>query len=89
MVHPREGRSCTARVPYPPCARDFAFPTIVNTWLKLKEEVSGWPEGCDTPEQRQAHIDAYYAREGSRLDPTRIAKNPSRRALAKMMLNLM
>ena len=59
----------------------------MDTWLKLKEEASGWPKGCDTPKQRQAHIDAYYVREGIRLDPARIAKNPGQCALAKMMLN--
>ena len=39
------------------------------------------------PEQRQAHIDAYYACEGIRLAPTKIAKNPGQRQLAKLMLN--
>ena len=45
--------------------------------------------GCDTPEQRQAHLDAYYAHEGIRLNPTKIATNPGQRQLAKMMLNSM
>ena len=65
------------------------FRSYVDTWLQIKEEASGWPEGCTTPAQKQAHIDAYYAREGIRLDATKIEKNPGLRALAKMMLNSM
>ena len=32
-----------------------------NTWLKLKEEVSGWPAECTTADQRAAHVAAYQA----------------------------
>ncbi|XP_068720877.1 uncharacterized protein [Montipora capricornis] len=69
--------------------RTGLFQSYVDTWLQIKEEASGWPEGCTTPAQKQAHIDAYYAREGIRLDPAKIEKNPGLRALAKMMLNSM
>ena len=69
--------------------RTGLFKSYVDTWLKIKEEASGWPEGCITREQKQAHIDAYYAREGIRLDAHKIEKNPGLRALAKMMLNSM
>ena len=65
------------------------FQTYVDTWLKLKEEASGWPEGFDIPEQQQAHIDAYYAHESIRLDSTKIAKNTRQCAKGKMMLNSM
>ena len=63
------------------------FRFYVDIWLKIKEEASGWPEGCNTPAEKQAHIDAYHAREGIRLDASKIEKNPGLRALAKMMLN--
>ena len=72
-----------------PDTRMGLFWSYVDTWLKIKEETSGWPEGCITQEQKQAHIDAYYAREGIRLDAHKIEKNPGLRALAKMMLNSM
>lgn len=65
------------------------FRSYVDTWLKLKEEESGWREGCTTPAKKQAHIDAYYAQKGIRLDASKIEKNPGLRALAKMMLNSM
>ena len=73
-----------------PSTRDGLFKDYVNTWLKIKEEASGWPShvGDDPLKQRQ-HLTDYEAREGIRLDPTNIQKNPGLRALAKMMLNSM
>ena len=65
------------------------FADYVNTWLKIKQEASGWPADCITPEQRRAYIDAYEAREGIRLDVPHIEHNPGRRTLAKTMNNSM
>lgn len=62
------------------------FANYVNTWLKIKEEASGWPSGCDTPQQ---HLQNYQQHEHIALDPDRIAHNPGKRALAKLMLNSM
>ena len=66
------------------------FANYVNTWLKIKEEASGWPEyvGQDPVKQRK-HIADYYAREKIMLEPANIQKNPGLRNLAKMMLNSM
>ena len=60
------------------------------TWLKIKEEASGWPEyvGQDPVKQRK-HIADYYAKEKIMLEPANIQKNPGLRTLAKMMLNSM
>ena len=69
--------------------RTGLFWSYVDTWPNMEEEASGWPEGCTTPAQKQAHVDNYYAREGIRLDTSKIEKNPGLCALAKMMLNLM
>ena len=65
------------------------FRSYVDIWLRIKDEASGWPEGCVTEAQKQAHLDAYHAREGIRLDASKIAKTPGLRALARMMLNSM
>ena len=66
------------------------FRNYVNTWLKIKEEASGWPShvGNDLEKQCQ-HLTDYEEREGIILDPTKIQKNPGLRTLAKMMLNSM
>jgi len=61
----------------------------VNTWLKIKQEASGWPEGVNTEEERQTYIRNYYEHEGIHLDYANIEYNPGLRTLAKMMLNSM
>ena len=63
------------------------FKGYVNTFLKIKQEASGYPEWCVTEEQKQAYIDDYYENEGIRLDPQKIKYNPGLRQLAKLMLN--
>ena len=65
------------------------FKDYVNTWLKIKQEASGWPEGVNTEEQRQAYIRDYYKHEDIQLEYDKIEKNPGLRTLAKMMLNSM
>ena len=63
------------------------FADYVNTWLKLKQESAGWPSWCQTVEQKREYILRYQEREGIRLDISQIAKNPGRKATAKLMLN--
>ena len=63
------------------------FKEYVNTFLKIKQEASGYPKDCVTEEQKQAYIDEYYEHEGTRLDPEKIEYNPGLRSLAKLMLN--
>ena len=65
------------------------FRDYVNTWLKIKQEASGWPAGVDTEAQKQAYIQDYFQHEGIQLEYDKIQKNPGLRTLAKMMLNSM
>ena len=66
------------------------FKDYVNTWLKIKEEASGWSSHVgDDPLKRQRHLADYRDKEGIELDPEKIEKNPGLRTLAKMMLNSM
>ena len=73
-----------------PEKQEGLFANYVNTWLKIKEEASGWPShvGVD-PEKQRKYVEDYFAREGIRLDAAKIKKNPGLRTLAKMMLNSM
>ena len=66
---------------------DELFKEYVNTFLKIKQEASGYPPGCVTDEQKQRYIDDYYEHEGIRLDPEKIVYNPGLRYLAKLILN--
>ena len=70
-----------------PTHTDGLFKEYVNTFLKIKQESSGYPKECVTEEQKQAYIDEYYEQEGIRLDPEKIEYNPGLRSLAKLMLN--
>ena len=63
------------------------FAPYVNTWLKHKTEASGWPSHCTTDEEKAEYVRQYKAHEGIELDPNRIAKNPGRKQVAKLMLN--
>ena len=51
------------------------------------QEASGWPGWCQTVEQKRQYILQYQQREDIRLDIGKIAKNPGRKATAKLMLN--
>ena len=67
--------------------RTGLFANYVNTWLKLKQESAEWPSWCQTVEQKREYILRYQEREDIRLDIASIAKNPGRKATAKLMLN--
>lgn len=63
------------------------FTEYINTFLKMKQEASGWPSWCHTEEDKQTYIKRYNEEEGILLDYGNIKKNPGLRALAKLMLN--
>jgi len=44
------------------------FKEYVDTWLKIKQEASGWPSWAETEEQKQAYIQEYYEHEGIKLE---------------------
>ena len=69
-------------------ATDGLFSDYINTFLKIKQESSGWPEWCDTEEKKQQYLDNYKTHEGIELDPTKIEFNPGRRASSKLNLNV-
>ena len=73
---------------FPPSQRKTGlFAEYVDKWLKLKQESAGWPSWCETLEQKREYILEYEQKEGIRLDVANIAKNPGRKATAKLMLN--
>jgi len=66
------------------------FRDHVNTWLKIKQEASGWPSWVgDDKTKRLEYTRQYEEHEGIRLEYAKIEKNPGLRTLAKMMLNSM
>ena len=63
------------------------FTEYVNTFLKVKQEASGWPDWCVDENTKQKYIQDYFNTEGIVLDYVKIEKNPGLRSLAKLMLN--
>ncbi|XP_054718450.1 uncharacterized protein LOC129227826 [Uloborus diversus] len=63
------------------------FKSYIDLFLKIKQESSGWPVECETEEQKATYIRSYEEREGIKLDPNMVKKNPGRRQVAKLALN--
>ncbi|XP_063971153.1 uncharacterized protein LOC129263814 [Lytechinus pictus] len=78
------------------------FSGYINTFLKVKQEASGWPAECRFPgdeeglpvpenirDRRERYLREYLEKEGVKLDPENIKHNPGLRAVAKSALNCM
>ena len=63
------------------------FTQYINTFLKLKQESSGYPQNVKSEEEKQAYIDQYLEHEGILLDKECIDKNAGLRSLSKLALN--
>jgi len=63
------------------------FTEYVNTFLKVKQEASGWPDWCVDEDKKHQYMQQYYDQEGISLDYENIQHNPGLRSLAKLMLN--
>ena len=71
---------------FPPNQRKRGlFEDYVNTFLKVKQESAGWPEGCETEAQKTEYLREYEEVEGITLE--NVAENPGRKAIAKLLLN--
>ena len=65
--------------------RQGLFEDYVNAFLKVKQEAAGWPEGCETEEQKAEYLREYEEKEGIQLE--HVTENPGRKAIAKLLLN--
>tara|TARA_R110000824_G_scaffold2946_2_gene13443 strand:- start:82 stop:3975 length:3894 start_codon:yes stop_codon:yes gene_type:complete len=63
------------------------FKGYVSTFLKIKQESSGFPTWCLNENDKQRYIDDYHNRQGIKLDKNKIRKNKGMRAVAKLCLN--
>ncbi|XP_062575961.1 uncharacterized protein LOC134237834 [Saccostrea cucullata] len=63
------------------------FRSYIDTFLKIKQEASGFPPDCKTSEQEQDYIRQVLYKEGFMMDILSIEKNPVRRTIAKLFLN--
>ena len=63
------------------------FTGYINTFLKLKQQASGFPENVKSEEEKNRYIDKYFNHEGILLERDFIKKNPGLRSLSKLALN--
>ncbi|MCP4051885.1 MAG: hypothetical protein GY739_02270, partial [Mesoflavibacter sp.] len=63
------------------------FTQYINTFLKLKQQSSGWPAWVKTDQDKDQYVQQYEEKEGIRLDPTQIVKNAGLRSIGKLSLN--
>jgi hypothetical protein len=63
------------------------FTTYVDTFMKYKEEASGWPDNVTTNEEKKRHIQNFYNLEGILLNEENIKYNPGIRSVMKLILN--
>jgi hypothetical protein len=59
----------------------------VNLFLKLKQEVSGFPRECQNEQQKLDYIAKYALNEGIQLDYDAIKRNLGLRSLVTICLN--
>ena len=65
--------------------RQGLFDDYVNAFLKVTQEAAGWPEGCETEEQKAEYLREYEEKEGIQLE--HVTENPGWKAIAKLLLN--
>jgi len=65
------------------------FEEYVNTFLKLKQESSGFQSCLKSEDHKDRYIEDYRRSEGIALDKASISKNSGQRTLAKINLNSM
>jgi hypothetical protein len=63
------------------------FKDYIYTFLKIKQESSGFPAWVQTERDKQAYMVTYEENQGIKLETDKIAYNPGRRAIAKLSLN--
>ena len=59
----------------------------MNTFLKLKQQSSGFPSNISGEEEKNQYIRMYYENEGILLNKELIKKNPGIRSILKLALN--
>ncbi|XP_017160482.1 uncharacterized protein LOC103471450 isoform X1 [Poecilia reticulata] len=63
------------------------FKDFIHTFLKGKQEASGYPAEATDQESKEKYVREYKLHQGIQLDPEKIAFNPAKRHLFKNILN--
>lgn len=63
------------------------FSDYMRTFIKLKQQSSGFPNSCQTDEDRAQYVRQFFESDGIHLDYEKINKNASMRQICKLFLN--
>jgi hypothetical protein len=63
------------------------FTEYVNTFLKIKQQASGYPDWVKSEGDKNKYINQYLDREGIQLEKDKINVNSGLKALSKLLLN--
>ena len=63
------------------------FKDYIYTFLKQKQEASGYPAGVTDDESKHGYINAYKINQGITLEPEKIEYNAAKRQIPKLLLN--
>lgn len=63
------------------------FTKFMKSFLKIKQESSGYPEGVITDTDKENYIHQFAEKNDILLDAEKIAVNPSYRSLSKLLVN--
>ena len=66
---------------------DNLFSNFINALYKGKLEASGFPDNVTTSEEKLEYLAEIREQEGIELDVDKIAKNPGRCQMCKILLN--
>ncbi|XP_062567875.1 uncharacterized protein LOC134230104 [Saccostrea cucullata] len=70
-------------------SRQDLFRPYIDTFLKIKQEASGFPPTVRPQNKKQDYIRQVLYKEGFMMDILSIEKNPVRRTIAKLFLNFL
>lgn len=65
------------------------FSKFVDEFMRIRSRYSGWPKHCVTPFEKESHLQSIKQNDGIILKTAEIENNPTRRLVAKLMLNFM
>lgn len=63
------------------------FTAMMNKFIKIKQQASGFPKHCNTREKQEKYIEQFLEREDVNMEIHEIIENPGLRSLAKLILN--
>ncbi|XP_055374404.1 uncharacterized protein LOC129607410 [Condylostylus longicornis] len=63
------------------------FTNMMNKFIKIKQEASGWPSKCVTNNEKENYVKDFFDKEDIQLEHEKVPNNPGLRSFAKLMLN--